>query len=222
MSSPTEPSNLRVWDVPTRLFHWALTIAVTVAIATGLWGGDWMRVHGIAGLTIVGLVTFRLVWGVIGSTYARFTSFLPSPSALRAHLQGRWQGVGHNPLGALSVVALLLLLALQAGTGLFGNDEISFSGPLAAKVTDETSAWLTGWHHRLSNLLFVLIGLHVLAIVFYLVFKRDNLVAPMITGRKRIRHRAEPARRGGWLAFSVALAAALAAVYLASAPAWWR
>ncbi|MFP5394108.1 MAG: cytochrome b/b6 domain-containing protein [Gammaproteobacteria bacterium] len=119
-----------VWDLPTRLFHWLLVAAVTVAIVTGELGGDWMAVHGKAGLAIVGLVSFRLVWGLVGSTHARFLSFIPTPGRVRSYLTGRWEGHGHNPVGALSVFALLAALGVQAGTGLFANDDIAFTGPL--------------------------------------------------------------------------------------------
>ncbi|SHN67684.1 Cytochrome b [Duganella sacchari] len=204
-----------VWDLPTRVFHWSLVAAVTVALITGEIGGDWMPVHGKAGLAIVGLVTFRLVWGVIGATHARFASFAPTLSSLRAYLRGRWKGQGHNPLGALSVFALLLLLAAQVGTGLFGTDEISFSGPLASLVEEATSLRLTGWHQKLTYLLFALLAVHVLAIAVYLVLKKDNLVKPMVTGWKEVHHGVS-ARPGSWPALVIALAAAAAAVYFAS------
>lgn len=204
-----------VWDLPTRIFHWSLVAAVAVAIVTGEIGGDWMALHGKAGLSIVGLVTFRLVWGLVGATHARFVNFAPTPSSLRAYLRGRWDGHGHNPLGALSVYALLALLAAQAGTGLFGFDEISFSGPLAALVEEATSLRLTGWHRQLAYLLFALLALHVLAIVAYLVLKKDNLVKPMVTGWKEVRTGVS-ARQGSWQALALSLAAGAVAVYFAS------
>ena len=209
---------IRLWDLPTRAFHWSLVAAVLTAVITGQVGGDWMEVHGKAGLTIVGLVMFRLVWGFIGSTHARFSSFVPTPNKVSAYLRGRWQGVGHNPLGALSVLTLLGLLAAQGASGLFSNDDIAFAGPLAVLVSDSLSARLTGLHHQIADGLLVFIGLHVLAIVFYAWFKKDNLVKPMVTGYKETES-GEPARQGGWLAFVTALSAALAAVYLASGAA---
>lgn len=202
---------IRLWDLPLRIFHWSLVAAVLTAVVTGQIGGDWMRVHGIAGQVILALVTFRVVWGFVGSTHARFASFVPTPATLWAYLRGRWRGVGHNPLGALSVLALLGLLGVQAVTGLFANDDISYTGPLAARVSEALSARLTGLHHQTADLLLILIGLHVLAIVFYVGVKKDNLVKPMVTGYKRVEAKAgEPARQGGWLAFVVALAASLA------------
>ncbi len=186
---PVQPGRVRrlhVWDLPTRLFHWSLVLSVTLALATGLVGGDWMPVHGYAGIAIVGLVAFRLVWGVTGAAHARFVNFAPTPARLRAYLSGRWQGHGHNPLGALSVFALLAMLAVQAATGLVGNDEIAFQGPLATLVAETRSIELTGLHHKLAWVLLGLIALHVLAIAAYLVVRKTNLVKPMVTGWKEV------------------------------------
>lgn len=210
---------IRVWDLPTRVFHWSLVAAVLTAVITAQVGGAWMRVHGIAGLSIAGLVVFRLVWGFIGSTHARFLSFAPTPKKLVAYVRGRWRGVGHNPLGALSVLALLALLGTQATTGLFSNDDISFSGPLVSLVSDSLSARLTGWHHQIADVLLILIGLHVVAIVFYTWFKKDKLIGPMVSGYKDAETDAPAHQGGGWIAFTLALTAAFAAVYLASGAA---
>jgi cytochrome b len=210
---------VRLWDLPVRIFHWSLVIAVAVAFVTAKLGGDWMDWHGRAGLAIVALVTFRLVWGVVGSTHARFLSFAPTPSRLRAYLTGRWHGIGHNPLGALSVFGLLGLLAVQAGTGLLSNDDIAFDGPLSGLVDKARSDSLTALHHQLSNVLLVLLGLHILAIAFYLVVKRHNLIKPMVTGWKEARGRAAPVpktRGGSSLAVVVALLVAAAVTYAAS------
>lgn len=226
-SSPA-PARLPLWDLPIRVFHWSLVAAVMTAVITGQLGGNLMAVHGQAGLVIVGLVVFRLVWGLVGSTHARFLTFLPTPRKIRAYLRGQWRGVGHNPLGALSVLALLALLAAQATTGLFANDDIAFAGPLVAWVDEALSSRLTGLHHLLADALLILLGLHVLAIAFYGLFKKDNLVKPMVTGYKEMKevpatdadHRSQPPRRGGgWAAFLIALVAALAAVYVASGAA---
>lgn len=208
---------IKLWDLPTRLFHWSLVLAVSVAVVTGELGGDWMDIHGKAGLTIVGLVTFRVVWGFIGSTHARFLSFLPTPGKVLAYLKGRWQGVGHNPLGALSVFALLGLLAVQAGTGLFTNDDIAFTGPLNVLVDEALAGRLTGWHRQLANVLLGLLALHIVAIFFYVRFKKDKLIKPMVTGWKEVPQGAsKSATRGGPVALVVALAAAAGAVYVAS------
>jgi cytochrome b len=208
---------IRVWDLPTRLFHWSLVLAVSVAVATGLVGGDWMPVHGYAGLAIVGLVSFRLVWGVAGSAHARFLNFAPTPGRLRAYFTGRWQGQGHNPLGALSVFALLALLAVQAVTGLLGNDEISFTGPLARLVEESTSLRLTGLHQQLAYVLLGFLALHVAAVLVYLAVRKTNLVKPMVTGWKEVPGTAEGhGASASWPALAAALAVAVLATYYAS------
>jgi len=167
---------VEVWDLPLRLFHWLLVLAVTLAIVTAKAGGEWMAWHGRTGLFILGLVVFRVVWGLVGSTHARFIHFAPTPGRIKAYLSGHWHGLGHNPLGALSVFALLGVLGYQSSTGLISNDDISFTGPLA----------LTGWHHRVGNALMALVGLHVAAILFYRLIKKENLVKPMVTGVKPV------------------------------------
>jgi cytochrome b len=212
-------SRVRVWDLPLRIFHWSLLAAVTFAIATGEVGGEWMVWHGRAGLAIVGLLAFRIVWGVVGSSTSRFAHFAPTPRAVVAYLRGRWRGIGHNPLGALSVFALLGLLVAQATTGLFSNDDISFTGPLYPLIDDELAAWLTGWHRQLSWGLFALLGLHVAAIAWYLVRKKRNLVKPMVTGWTEDEHalRAPAPKRAGLFALVVAVAAGAAAVLVVDA-----
>jgi cytochrome b len=176
------PVRQLAWDLPLRIFHWSLAAAVTTAIATAELGGPWMAWHGRAGLLIVGLLVFRIAWGIAGSATARFAGFAPTPARLRRYLRGEWRGLGHNPLGALSVFAMLGLLALQAATGLFGNDDIAFAGPLNRLVDDALGARLTGWHRWLADGLFALLGLHLAAIAFHELVKRHRLVRPMLTG----------------------------------------
>lgn len=213
----TQP--IRLWDLPTRLFHWLLVAAMGAAWASGEIGGNWMVWHGRIGLFIVGLIGFRLAWGVIGSTYARFATFVRGPASIRAYLKGEWHGLGHNPLGALSVLGLLALVALQAGLGLFAyNDDISFGGPFYARVTSDCSNLFTKLHHRTFNVLLLLIVLHIAAILFYAHAKKDNLVKPMLTGT----HEGTPdqaATGGGAIAVIAALLIACVAVYGASG-AW--
>jgi cytochrome b len=215
MTSQPAPTRIRLWDLPTRLVHWSLVLAVLTAFVTGQLGGSWMSLHAKAGLTIVGLVVFRLLWGVVGSTYARFSNFVPTPGKISAYLKGQWHGVGHNPLGALSVLALLGLLALQSATGLFANDDIDFSGPLAAMVETSLSGRLTSIHAWLVNGLIALVLLHVAAIIFYTRVKKDKLLKPMFTGWKEVASGAS-ASPVGLTAFAVSLAVAVAAVYGAS------
>jgi cytochrome b len=211
---------IRLWDLPTRLFHWTLVFLVVAAFTSVQIGGNAMPWHGRFGLAILGLLAFRFIWGIVGSTYARFSSFFPTPTSVRAYLNGRWQGVGHNPLGSFSVFGLLALLALQVGTGLFGNDDIAFNGPLYTLVGKDRSDWLTGAHKLASNLLIALIILHISAIVFYARVKKDNLVKPMLTGWKDVDSgMGESATGGGGIALLIGLAFAFGAVYMASG-AW--
>ncbi|WP_126444254.1 cytochrome b/b6 domain-containing protein [Sulfuricystis multivorans] len=204
-----------VWDLPTRLFHWLLVICVVAAFVTVKIGGNLMVWHGRLGLAILGLITFRIVWGFVGSTYARFATFVRGPAAIRAYLAGKWQGLGHNPLGALSVLALLGCLALQAGTGLFANDDIAFEGYLYPLVGSALSTRLTGIHQLLEKGLLLLVTLHVGAIAFYARVKQQNLVKPMLTGWAEGQS-GESARGGGPIVFLVAVLIALAVVWAAS------
>jgi len=208
---------VRVWDLPTRLFHWLLAVLVVAAYVTGQLGGSFIQWHGRVGIAILGLLTFRLVWGFIGSTYARFADFVPGPAHLWAHLRGHWSGLGHNPLGALSVLALLGVMSYQAVTGLFANDDIAFSGPLRALVSGDTSDWLSGLHRQNYWPIIVLVALHVGAVLFYAVFKKDNLVKPMITGDKEVDEAdAQAAQGGGIVALLLALAITAAVLYAAT------
>ena len=207
----------RLWDLPTRIFHWLLVLAIVAAIVSGQLGGNLIVWHGRIGMLIVGLIVFRLVWGLLGSTYARFTHFFPTPAKIKAYLRGEWRQPGHNPLGALSVFALLGLVGFQAGSGLFANDDIAFNGPLYDVVGRELSNRLSGLHHLASNALYVVIALHLAAIAFYGHVKKNNLVKPMITGWHE--GEGEDARGGGALALVVALVLAGLAVYGASG-AW--
>jgi cytochrome b len=216
-ASPVRAGARRIllWDLPLRVFHWSLVASVTTAVVTGELGGAWMVWHGRAGLLIVGLLVFRIVWGVVGSATSRFTHFAPSPASVLTYLRGRWRGVGHNPLGALSVFALLGLLALQATTGLFGNDDIAFAGPLNHLVDDTLGSRVTGWHRLLAYGLFVLMGLHLLAIAFHVVVKRHRLIRPMITGLSDIDAGTpvpRPARGRGRFALLAAVSLAAAGV----------
>lgn len=205
---------IRLWDLPTRLFHWLLAGLVVASFVSGKIGGNAMDWHGKFGLAILGLLAFRLVWGFAGSTYARFVSFLPTPAKVLAYLRGQWRGVGHNPLGAFSVFGLLLLLAFQVGTGLFGNDDIAFRGPLYELIGKDLSDRLTGLHKLSVNVLIALVTLHIVAIAFYVRVKKDDLIRPMLTGWKEVAPgEGASASGGGALPLAVALLVAVTTVY---------
>jgi cytochrome b len=182
---------VRVWDLPTRLFHWLLVFLVAGLVTTGYIGGDAMQWHARFGYTVLTLVLFRIVWGVVGGHWSRFRSFLYSPGSVAAYIGGRPAHpdhlVGHNPLGAGAVFAMLLVLLAQASTGLFGDDEIAFTGPLNRFVSSSTGLALTAYHRGPGQwLLIALVVLHIGAIVFYVKRKRQTLVRPMITGDKEL------------------------------------
>lgn len=184
-------TRILVWDVPVRLFHWTLAVLLAVSYFTARAGGDWMNLHFWSGYAILTLLFFRIAWGFLGSTTARFSSFLKGPSAALAHLghllgRGRPRDAGHNPLGGAMVVVLILAVLAQAATGLFAADTDMgmVNGPLALKVADKWVERATDFHSFWINVLLILVGLHVLAVVFYLASKRQNLIGAMFTGRK--------------------------------------
>jgi cytochrome b len=179
-----------VWDVPVRVTHWLLVLAVVGAWMTNKLGPGWFTWHVVCGCSVLVLVSFRLIWGFVGTRYARFSSFVRGPRTILAYVRGHHRGVqlpdpiGHNPLGGLSVLALLGLLLTQALTGLFSNDDIANAGPFYGWVSEAQSSSLTSIHHRVFLGLEILVGLHVLAILFYTFIKRVRLVGPMISGYK--------------------------------------
>ncbi len=208
-----------VWDVPTRLFHWGLAGAVTTSITAGELG--YMTVHVISGHVVLALILFRLVWGVIGGKHARFSDFIKGPAVISAYAKQLLSGntpvhLGHNPMGALSVVAMLGILMVQVGTGLFSNDDILTEGPLVSLVTKSTSDYLTSIHHLSGKVLYVLIGLHLVAVAFYTV-KGHPIIGAMITGKTwglpEIQEADSPKIRGSWIAAIVTAMIATAIAY---------
>lgn len=209
-----------VWDVPVRLFHWLLVALVAVSVSTGYVGGNLMRWHVWSGCGILGLLIFRLLWGFAGGTTARFAHFVRGPRAALAYARGVLGRTpshmpGHNPLGGWMVLLLLASAALQAGTGLFSNDDIATEGPLYDKVSKATSDTISAVHQANAVVLLTLIGLHVAAVLFYLWYKRENLLRPMITGRKQIAAQPLPALRFPGALRAAALAALAAAALFA-------
>ena len=205
---------MRVWDAPTRLFHWLIVLLIIVSyVAVQM---NWMRLHLLSGYTVLTLLLFRLAWGIVGSDTSRFSRFLRSPAAGFRHLAQFRQptpddGVGHNEAGGWMVLLMLLALAVQVGTGLFSNDDGATYGPLAKLVDKATSDRLSGLHGLNFNILLALIGLHIIAIMAYALIKRHDLVRPMITGKKRLPAATRAPRMASpVLALAIVTAAALA------------
>lgn len=185
-AAPSSP--IRVWDLPTRAFHWLLAATVFTSLGTAWLGA--MEWHIRSGLLALALLAFRLLWGFAGGRWSRFASFIYAPATLLRYLSGQARpeerlDVGHSPTGALSVFGLLLLLALQVGTGLVADDEIAHIGPLNRYVSGETAASATSWHKSYGQwIIFALVVLHIAAIVWYRMKKRIDLVRPMLDGNK--------------------------------------
>ncbi|NKE68276.1 cytochrome B [Ramlibacter sp. RBP-2] len=184
------PHRIRVWDLPTRLFHWSLVACIAGLVLTGYAGGARMEWHARIGYAVLTLLLFRLVWGFVGGHWSRFSSFVRGPSHVAAYLRGQAHPdslVGHNPLGALSVVAMMVLLLAQVATGLVGDDEISFTGPLNRFVTSAQGLAATWYHKRIGQWAILgLVILHVGAVLFYLWRRGENLVRPMVHGDKAV------------------------------------
>lgn len=173
---------LRIWDLPTRLFHWALVICIVGAFVSVKLGGLYMDWHTRFGCTALGLILFRILWGFIGPRYARFAQFVRGPRAIVNYLKGAAAPAGHNPLGALSVLALLLVIGFQAVSGLFTTDDIMIQGPLFGYVNESTADLLISWHRLNEWVIIGLISLHLLAVAWYTLVRRKRLVRAIITG----------------------------------------
>jgi cytochrome b len=209
---------VKVWDVPTRLFHWLLVILVIACFTTAKIGGNLMTTHMLSGYLVLTLLIFRLVWGVVGGHHARFTAFVHGPMTVLRYAAGftRMDApryLGHNPLGAWSVVAMLAALLLQASTGLFASDDIFTEGPLYPLVSHGTSRILTRIHNINATVIGGLVAVHFAAVLFYLFIKGENLIKPMFTGLKMWHGKVPPSGGSLWIA---ALAAGIAGalVYL--------
>ena len=208
---------VRVWDLPTRLFHWLLAACVMGSLVTGFQGGSLIDWHARFGYAILALLLFRIVWGLVGGRWSRFASFIFAPRSVAAYLRGKAHPdhvVGHNPLGAGSVFAMLLVLLLQVASGLVNDDEISFQGPLYPFVGSKVSSLAHTFHSLGQWLVVALVVLHIAAILFYVVGKRQNLVRPMISGDKEMATAVPSSRDDLWsrLAALVVLAASAGVV----------
>lgn len=212
------PRRVTVWDLPTRLFHWLLVAFVATSFVTAEIGGNAMQIHEWSGFVILSLLIFRVGWGFFGSRTARFTDFVRGPKAVLSYAGGLLRKdspphFGHNPLGGWSIVAMLLTLFVQAGTGLFANDDILTEGPLYSWVSKATSDFITDIHQWNQGVIVALVAIHLLAILFYFLVKRENLVRPMITGVRPWNGTVEEPTGRIWAAAVIALIAAVT-VYL--------
>lgn len=181
---------VKVWDLPVRLTHLGLIICVFGAYGTAEWSWLDMQWHFYFGYGAIVLVLFRLLWGFFGGEHARFLGFLRPPAAVFAYLRGLFdkqspQSVGHSALGGWAVVVLLAAIFAQAASGLFNADDIEWFGPLNDRLSYHWIDALHEFHEYFPNILMALIALHVLAALLYLLLKRQNLIVPMITGRKQ-------------------------------------
>ena len=186
-----DPVAVKVWDLPVRLFHWVITVLFVFQLVTGKVGGELMPWHKLSGYAILTLVLFRILWGFAGSTHSRFSSFMAGPVstwrfARRLFSRQAVPQLGHNPLGGWSVMAMVATLAVQAVTGLFANDGVSHEGPLSPLVSLDVSNFMTDIHDWNLRLIVLLVTIHILAVVFHLIVKKDEVVIPMFTGVKRV------------------------------------
>lgn len=215
-SGPTV--RVKIWDGAIRIVHWAL-----VLLLVGLWWTEKqgnIELHKTLGFVTLALVVFRIYWGLFGGETARFSRFVKGPAAAIGYLRTLFSErgepvVGHNPLGGWSAIALMAALAVQVGLGLFTQDTDGIeSGPLAQYVSWDTADLAREWHETMFNVLLALIALHVAAILFYLIVKRDNLVGPMVSGHRRVAAETVAPRHAPWWR-------ALPGIALAAALAWW-
>jgi cytochrome b len=208
LTTPPSTAEQRVWDVPVRLFHWLLA----GLIAFSWWSVEYHHTdwHIWSGCAILTLLIFRLLWGFVGSSTARFANFIRGPRSLGAYWSGKWSGIGHNPLGALSVLALLGAVAVQVGLGLVSQDEDGiYMGPLAGLVSSDASDQARDIHELWFYVILTLIALHLVAIVYYRL-RGKKLTFPMITGRAELQPGTQPMRPGKWWAALICLAVAIA------------
>ncbi|MGI9260100.1 MAG: cytochrome b/b6 domain-containing protein [Gammaproteobacteria bacterium] len=208
-----------IWDLPTRIFHWLLAILIGAAWYTVSISGD-MDSHMLIGQSILALLLFRIIWGFVGTRYAKFSSFVYRPREILDYAKSFFsprggEYAGHNPLGSLAVFAMLTLVGVQAATGLFATDFDGFyRGPLNGLVSSATATSITDIHYTNVNILLVLIGIHVVAVLFYLFFKRDNLISPMISGEKQDEGESFRAIDGSKLSLAIGAVVAAVAIVL--------
>ena len=180
-----------MWDFPTRAFHWLLALSLCGSWATAEAGFEWIDTHNLFGYFALGLILFRLLWGILGTRYARFTSFIKGPRTVFATLPKLFsrqpaEDVGHNPIGGWSVLVFMVLVGVQAGTGLFITDGIMHAGPYNHVISSDLAGQLAQIHHLNFTALQVFVLIHLTAIAWYRFGKDSRLVGPMITGKKNL------------------------------------
>ena len=210
---------IRVWDLPTRLFHWLLVMSVAICFVTGMIGVTAMSLHMLSGLVALGLLAFRIFWAFMGGRQSRFTAFVRGPRTILRYALDMVRGsapryLGHNPLGGWSVLAMLLALAVQVGTGLFASDDILTEGPLYHLVDSTVAQQLTRIHRFNRFVVGTLAVIHLLAIGFHLWVKRENLIKPMITGVKDWPCDADASSGNLWMAAAIAALLAIGIYFL--------
>jgi len=221
MSSLKQPSRpaTKIWDLPIRIFHWGLVAAIATSwISMKL---ENMEVHVISGACVLGLLVFRLLWGIWGASTAQFHRFIPSPIKLLNYLRGRTAdnliSIGHSPIAALSVIAMLAAIAFQTLTGLVSDDDVYTTGPLIEFVESDFSEWATGMHSTNSDILLGLMALHIAAILYYKFVKKLSLVKPMVTGVSAEQNQAvvaNPLIERSWVVFFLTAAVSVAVPYV--------
>lgn len=176
-----------IWDLPLRIFHWSFAVTILASWYTAEQGADLVEIHIKLGFFALFLIVFRLLWGLIGPKHARFSQFVPSPKTLLAYLRKSQSDKaipGHNPLGAMMVILMILLISVQAVSGLFINDDVFSSGPYYGSISNELEKVMRFLHHNTFDFMIAAIGLHLAAVAYYWRVKKQNLVLPMITGKK--------------------------------------
>ncbi|UUZ72470.1 cytochrome b/b6 domain-containing protein [Polaromonas sp. P1(28)-8] len=219
MSNNNSLNRVRVWDLPTRLFHWVLVVCVIGQAITGTIGGNAMLWHFRLGYAVLALLLFRIIWGLVGGRWSRFGAFIYTPQSVINYLKGQGQpahSVGHSPIGAGSVFAMLGFLLMQVGSGLLRDDEIAFAGPLTRFVSNATVSLATSYHKNIGKwVLLALVLLHLLAIIFYLR-RKNKLVSAMLHGDKELVMPAPPSRDD-----TVSRVSALLILAACAAVAYW-
>lgn len=219
--APGSAIRVPIWDWPVRTVHWAIVLLVAVQLATGYAKGELLAWHMRAGQALLALVLFRILWGFAGNRHARFSSFVRGPAEAFAYARSLLGGArhttyaGHNPIGGWMVVLLLLALLVQAGLGLFTNDDVINEGPLVRYVTKDLSDVLSSLHRRNVWIVVALSSVHIAAAFAYLIVLRDNLIAPMFTGSKLL-----PSARAGEAADATAHGRAFALLLLCVLAVW--